>query len=83
MSPPQHLLVPASAADAGVSGLIGLRDPDGGVPVYAQPRRSFLWYLVLLLLVLFIVKYPVEAGHMARACGGVLADTLAKLARSI
>ena len=51
--------------------------------MYAQPRRSFLWYLVLLLLVLFIVKDPVQAGHMARACGGVLADTLSKLARSI
>lgn len=51
--------------------------------MYAQPRRSLLWYLVWVLLVLFIVKSPVEAGHIARACGGVLADALTKLARSI
>ena len=51
--------------------------------MYAQPRRSFLWYLALVLLVIFIVKNPVQAGHVARACGGLLAITLTKLVRAI
>jgi hypothetical protein len=51
--------------------------------VYAQPRRSFLWYLAWLLLVLFIIRSPVEAGHIARACGELLTNALPKLARPI
>jgi hypothetical protein len=50
--------------------------------MYPQPRR-FLWYLGLIVLVLFILKSPVIAGHLLRLGGEILsaaAGALAKLA---
>lgn len=53
--------------------------------MYPQPRR-FLWYLGLIVLVLFVFKSPVIAGHLAHAGGELLsaaARTLAKLVRAV
>ena len=53
--------------------------------MYPQPRR-FLWYLGLIVLVLFIFKSPVIAGHLAHTGGELLsaaAGTLAKLVRAV
>jgi hypothetical protein len=53
--------------------------------MYPQPRR-YGWYLVLVVLVLFAIKNPVGAAHMARLGGGLLsaaAGALSKLADSI
>ena len=50
-----------------------------------QPRR-FLWYLGLIVLVLFVFKSPVLAGHLAHTGGEMLsaaAGALAKLARAL
>ena len=50
-----------------------------------QPRR-FLWYLGLIVLVLFIFKSPVIAGHLAHTGGEILsaaAGALAKLVRAL
>jgi hypothetical protein len=52
--------------------------------MYPQPRR-FLWYLVVLVLVVFVVKDPHAAGHLARVFGGWLssaAGALSKMADS-
>ena len=46
----------------------------------------FLWYLGLIVLVLFIFKSPVIAGHLAHAGGEMLsaaAGALAKLVRAV
>jgi len=53
--------------------------------MYPQPRR-YLWYLALVVLVLFVIKNPHAAGHMARLCGdwiSAAADALSKMAGSI
>jgi hypothetical protein len=53
--------------------------------MYPQPRR-FLWYLGLIVLVLFIVKSPVIAGHLAHSGGEMLsaaAGVLARLVRAV
>ena len=53
--------------------------------MYPQSRR-FGWYLVLFVLLLFVVKDPDGAVHLARLGGGLLSDAagaLAKLAGEI
>jgi hypothetical protein len=48
---------------------------------YRRPRR-FLWYLASLVLILFIIKDPTAAAHLARGLGdllGAAADALCKL----
>ena len=50
-----------------------------------QPRR-FLWYLGLIVLVLFMFKSPVVAGHLALMSVQMLAaaaGALAKLASAL
>ena len=37
--------------------------------MFPQPRR-FGWYLVLVVLVLFLIKNPAGAAHLARLGGG-------------
>jgi hypothetical protein len=51
-----------------------------------SPSRKFLWYLVLIVLLVFVFKSPVIAGHLAKMGGELLsaaAGTLAKLVRAI
>jgi hypothetical protein len=50
-------------------------------PMVSQPRSPG-WYLVLIVLVLFAIKNPVGAAHLARVGGGLLsqaADALSKI----
>ena len=51
-----------------------------------SPSRKFLWYLALIVLLVFVFKSPVVAGHLAKMGGGLLsaaAGTLAKLVRAV
>jgi hypothetical protein len=53
--------------------------------MFPQPRR-FGWYLVLVVLVLFLIKNPAGAAHLARLGGGLLsqiAGALSKAANAI
>lgn len=53
--------------------------------MYAQPRR-YLWYLALIVLLLFVVKSPVTAAHLAHTGGNLLsvaASALSKFVRAI
>ena len=52
--------------------------------MYPRPRR-YLWYPVMIVLLLFVLKDPSGAGHMAHGIWDVLvqaADVLAKLVGS-
>ena len=53
--------------------------------MFPQPRR-FVWYLALVVLVLFAIKDPDGAAHLARLGGGLLsgaAGALSKIAGAI
>jgi hypothetical protein len=50
--------------------------------MYPQPRR-FLWYLGLIVLVVFIFKSPVIAGHVAHAGGELLSAAAGALAKLV
>jgi hypothetical protein len=53
--------------------------------MFPQPRK-FGWYLVLAVLVLFAIKNPDGAAHLARMGGGLLsaaAGALSKIADAL
>jgi hypothetical protein len=47
--------------------------------IYPQ-RRSWLWYVVVAVLVLFVIKDPSGAAYLARAGLGLLSDVASGLA---
>ena len=52
--------------------------------MYPRPRR-YLWYPVMIVLLLFVLKDPSGAAYLAHGIGDVLsqaADALSKLAGS-
>ena len=49
--------------------------------MYPQPRR-FGWYLVLIVLVLFLVKNPDGAAHLARLGGGLISEIAGALSKA-
>jgi hypothetical protein len=49
--------------------------------MFPQPRR-FGWYLVLVVLVLFLIKNPVGAAHLARLGGGLLSQVAGALSKA-
>ncbi len=54
-------------------------------PTYQHPRR-YLWYLAAIVLILFILRNPEAAGHLARQSGDLLSvafHALWKLAGSL
>jgi hypothetical protein len=50
--------------------------------MYAQPRK-FLWYLALIVLLLFAMKSPVVAGHLARMGGDLLSAAATALGKLV
>ncbi len=48
--------------------------------MYPQPRR-FLWYLLFIVLILFAIKNPDAAGHLAHQCGQLLVDAASALSK--
>lgn len=50
--------------------------------MFRQPSR-FAWYLVLVVLVLFFIKNPVGAAHLARLGGGLLSQIAGALSKAV
>jgi hypothetical protein len=66
------------------SGNCGQRWPVGSqfteVPVIYPQRRSWLWYVVVAVLVLFVIKDPSGAAYLAHAGLALLSDIASGLA---
>jgi hypothetical protein len=50
--------------------------------MYSQPRK-ILWYLALIVLLLFALKAPVVAGHLARMGGDLLSSAAGSLSKLV
>jgi hypothetical protein len=48
----------------------------------SQPSR-FLWYLALIVLLLFALKAPVVAAHLARMGGDLLSSAAGSLSKLV